>query len=306
MALVGTELLQVVPLRADGTPSPVSEVVNTQSIADLAYSSGDLTANELLIGAGSGSSPSPLGSLGTVSTVLHGNAAGAPSFSAVDLTADVAGRLPLTNVATIANSTILGNNSGSAGTISALTGTQVAAVLSGAINGTSLGITTAAAAKVTTLVATGTITPSTTSGLVGTTLGDNAQAGSVGEYVSANLVAGSAIPLTTGTAFNITSISLTAGDWDVWGSLCFTPSGAGVVVWLGSISTTSATFPNQPNNGAYISVPAVPSTSIAPTLPTGMTRLNLSSTTIVYLVAQSTFSVATQTAYGFIGARRIR
>lgn len=45
--LVGTELLQVIPLRWDGTPSPVSEITNTQAIADLASSApftGDASA----------------------------------------------------------------------------------------------------------------------------------------------------------------------------------------------------------------------------------------------------------------------
>lgn len=43
---------------------------------------GDLTANRLVLGAGSTDSK-VLGSLGTTTTVLHGNAAGVPSFAAV-------------------------------------------------------------------------------------------------------------------------------------------------------------------------------------------------------------------------------
>ena len=60
-------------------------------------SSGLLTANALLLGGGAGATPSALGSLGTTTTVLHGNVAGAPSFSAVSLTADVSGTLPVAN-----------------------------------------------------------------------------------------------------------------------------------------------------------------------------------------------------------------
>src|SRR4030095_15168884 len=41
---------------------------------------------------------STLGSLGTTTTVLHGNAGGAPSFSAVSLSADVTGYLAVTNL----------------------------------------------------------------------------------------------------------------------------------------------------------------------------------------------------------------
>lgn len=46
-------------------------------------SSGALTANAIVLGGGAGATPTVLGSLGTTTTVLHGNVAGAPSFAAV-------------------------------------------------------------------------------------------------------------------------------------------------------------------------------------------------------------------------------
>lgn len=55
-----------------------------------------LTSNHLLLGSGL-SAIAPLSSLGTTTTVLHGNAAGAPTFSAVSLTADITGILPIAN-----------------------------------------------------------------------------------------------------------------------------------------------------------------------------------------------------------------
>ncbi|MBI3503152.1 MAG: hypothetical protein HY063_15300 [Bacteroidetes bacterium] len=60
-------------------------------------SSALLTANAIMIGGGAGATPAVLGSLGTTTSVLHGNAAGAPTFSAVSLTADVTGILPVAN-----------------------------------------------------------------------------------------------------------------------------------------------------------------------------------------------------------------
>lgn len=60
-------------------------------------SSVALTANELVIGGGAGATPTPLGALGTTTTLLHGNASGTPSFGAVSLTADVSGILPGAN-----------------------------------------------------------------------------------------------------------------------------------------------------------------------------------------------------------------
>jgi hypothetical protein len=68
-------------------------------------SSAALTANALMLGGGAGSSPSTLGSLGTSSTVLHGNASGAPTFGAVALGSDVSGSLPIANGGTNATAT---------------------------------------------------------------------------------------------------------------------------------------------------------------------------------------------------------
>src|SRR5580765_6034101 len=60
-------------------------------------SAASLTANAIMVGSGSQGSQT-LGSLGTTTTVLHGNAAGVPSFGAVSLSADVTGNLRVTNL----------------------------------------------------------------------------------------------------------------------------------------------------------------------------------------------------------------
>lgn len=59
---------------------------------------GTLTANRLIIGNGS-TDVTALGSAGTTTTLLHGNASGAPTFGAVDLSADVTGNLGVTHLA---------------------------------------------------------------------------------------------------------------------------------------------------------------------------------------------------------------
>jgi len=61
-------------------------------------SSAALTQYALIVGGGAGAAPAPLASLGTSTTVLHGNASGAPTFGAVSLSADVTGNLPVTNL----------------------------------------------------------------------------------------------------------------------------------------------------------------------------------------------------------------
>jgi hypothetical protein len=82
-------------------------------------SAASLALNQLVVGSGLQGMQS-LGSLGTATTVLHGGA-GAPSFSAVALTADVSGVLPVANGGTGISSlgtgvaTALGVNVGSAG-----------------------------------------------------------------------------------------------------------------------------------------------------------------------------------------------
>lgn len=56
-----------------------------------------LTTHAIVLGAGAGATPTVLASLGTSTTVLHGAAAGAPTFGAVALTTDVSGTLPIAN-----------------------------------------------------------------------------------------------------------------------------------------------------------------------------------------------------------------
>lgn len=83
-------------------------------------SSGALTASALILGGGAGAAPTPLASLGTTTTLLHGNAAGAPTFGAVSLAADVTGTLPVANGGTslttlTANNVMLGNGASAPG-----------------------------------------------------------------------------------------------------------------------------------------------------------------------------------------------
>lgn len=170
-----------------------------------------------------------------------------------------------------------------------------------------IGGTAAAAGKFTTLQSTSTFTPSTTSGIVGTTLADNANAGSVGEYMSSS-IAQTAISLTAATPANITSLSLTAGDWDCLANVVFDPAGTTVAVgYDGWISTTSATLPTAPNGGAFLFLSGL--TYVAGAInawPVGEIRENVSTTTTVYLSVIASFSTSTMTAGGFLGCRRVR
>lgn len=154
----------------------------------------------------------------------------------------------------------------------------------------------------------GTITPTQTGGIIGTTTNNSVQAGSVGELITASLAQGSQIGLSTGVSANITSISLTAGDWDVDGVLHFNYGATDAVTALtGSTSSTSATHGAVDTQAVRIfpSAGQVQSSQVAHRMPVPTNRFLLASTTIVFLVATATFTGA-YNAHGMIRARRVR
>lgn len=142
----------------------------------------------------------------------------------------------------------------------------------------------------------------------GTTTNGDATAGNVGEYVSSTILSGAAISLTSATSATVTSISLTGGDWDVWGAVGFVANAATTAtIFKGGINTVAATLPTPPGNGAYAQIGlSVGAGGPEPIFSVGSTRISLSVTTTIYLVAQSTFAVNSMSAFGFVGARRRR
>lgn len=135
----------------------------------------------------------------------------------------------------------------------------------------------------------------------------NASAGNIGEYISSTVLVGAAVGLTSGIPVNVTSISLTAGDWDVWGLIDFNPTATTTSTqFIAWISTVSATFPTQPNGGALSRLVGSFGAQALTDLSAGFKRLSLSGTTTVYLSGLQSFAVSTSSAYGFIGARRAR
>lgn len=144
----------------------------------------------------------------------------------------------------------------------------------------------------------------------GTVTNDNAPAGNVGEYISSIIASGSPVSLSNGVAANITSISLTAGDWDVTGNVVFGGGATTSVTNLfGSVSNTTASLNNAADRFAQLNQAGAGTyfaggNNVSVVLPT--CRISLASTTTIFLVAQAFFTVSTCTAYGFIGARRAR
>lgn len=142
----------------------------------------------------------------------------------------------------------------------------------------------------------------------GTTTNDNASAGNVGEVITGTLASGSAISLTTNTGADVTTVSLTAGDWDCRAVVTRTLGG-----------TTSVTLLSQGiSTGSTGVMPALGATSVtefataanvmvgSPQMSVGPTRISINATTTTRLVVKDTFTVSTDAAYGQLECRRVR
>lgn len=145
----------------------------------------------------------------------------------------------------------------------------------------------------------------------GTNTNDSASAGYVGEYISSSVASGSAITLVNVTYTNITSISLTAGDWDVSSNITFVGGGSVSTLsqCVNSMSTTSATGDFTPGRSVLLFVGGASGVDIGSSYQgnlCGPARFSLSATTTVYLVARVTFAGNAVKAYGIISARRVR
>jgi hypothetical protein len=136
--------------------------------------------------------------------------------------------------------------------------------------------------------------------------GSNAAAGVVGEYLSSTVLIGSEVSLSSTTAADVTSLALTAGDWDVTGLVLFDKAGGTTVTlqetWIG---TASATIPTLPNGGAYSRVEQANTGGYSVTIPLS-TRISVGAGQTIYLSAKATFASSTLKGYGFLGARRAR
>lgn len=135
----------------------------------------------------------------------------------------------------------------------------------------------------------------------GTNTNDSAAAGFIGEEKQSIILEASGVSLTNNTNANITSLSLTAGDWDVWANTNSDVS-IGCTAMNSWISSTSATQPDF----AYIGTLGAATATLAggPAVP--QQRFSLSTTTTVYLSANYSFATGTVKAYGGLYARRVR
>lgn len=128
-------------------------------------------------------------------------------------------------------------------------------------------------------------------------------AGFLGEQIRATVAKGSPVSLNNGApATNVTSISLTAGIWDISGVVGFQGATTGGYM-VASLSTTSATLGTEGDNAIYFPFQSQATTEACLTIPPW--RLTITATTTIYLVAQESFTVGTGTAFGRISATRV-
>ena len=138
----------------------------------------------------------------------------------------------------------------------------------------------------------------TTGGIIGTTTNNNAGAGVVGEYVSSIISSGAPTSFTSSMAGNLTSISLTAGDWDLYGNVLIIGTNVtSVAIW---ISSTSASLPDASLYSLYAATTTTQLGGPAPFI-----RFSLSGTTTIYISAFP-IGTGTLTGSGQVSARRVR
>lgn len=119
----------------------------------------------------------------------------------------------------------------------------------------------------------------------------------------------SAISLTSSVTADITSVSLEPGTWSVSGVVGFLPAASTSVTRFGSgINTASGVLPVPETLGTATSVQTfdafVPGNT-GQIFPTGQAIITVTTTTTVYLIARSIFTVSTMTGYGKIQAIRL-
>lgn len=148
---------------------------------------------------------------------------------------------------------------------------------------------------------TGTITPGS-GGIKGVSDGSNAAAGSVGEFLTNGQ--GAAIGVANNTWTALATITLTPGDWDVWGEgLCATaPNNLQAFNAAISTSSTGATVTNgvAAINGSSAIFTA------GSTVLTPVVRMNVTVNTQVWLTVNIFTGVGSPTFTGWISARRVR
>ena len=139
----------------------------------------------------------------------------------------------------------------------------------------------------------------------GSATNDSGATGFLGEYVE-SVVSNVAFPA-TGVYGDATSISLTAGDWDVTASVFASFNGGTFTDWSLGISTTSGNSSSGLVNGSNLFGAISPATA-STNFPAALAnyRISLSATTTVYMKYRATWVTTAPSIFRRLSARRVR
>ena len=139
---------------------------------------------------------------------------------------------------------------------------------------------------------------------MGVTNGSDATAGQVGEWLSSVVATPAGIGNNNPT--NVTSLSLTAGDWDVRGEVWFQLGSGTTGSCEAGISTVTSGLPAAPGVGSRTTQVFVHQANTGQVLPLATCRVSLNAPATVWLIALAGFTSGTTSVYGRMDARRVR
>jgi hypothetical protein len=144
----------------------------------------------------------------------------------------------------------------------------------------------------------------------GTATNDSAAAGYIGEYVESVVSAATNYPAATVTWGNMTSISLSAGDWDVTGQAELILNGSTMASDAANtavvVSIHSGTTTTDHVRGSNLFSYTIPSAAANRTGVVNVYRLSLASTTTVYFKLIGSYSAGNPQFQCRLSARRMR
>lgn len=255
----------------------VATFLTTPSSANLISAVTDETGTGALVFANTPTLVTPL-----LGTPTSGSLANCNGYPLANLTGAGAGALAFLATPSSANlRTLVTDETGTGALVFASTPTLVTPVL-GAATATSVDFGTSA-----------------TDGIKGVTSGSSAAAGVVGEVISSTV---SAVAIANNTFVNVTSITLTAGEWVVFGGVKSNPAGGTTQTQVATgISQTSVTLPT-----IYSSVYGAIAAGVGVGVAAQQEFYRVTGSTTVHLVGYVLYAVSTLTIDGKIFARRVR
>jgi hypothetical protein len=142
--------------------------------------------------------------------------------------------------------------------------------------------------------------------ILGVSDASNAAAGYIGEYADASF--SDVAPSASNTYYNLASLPLTAGDWDITYTVLYNMTDSTVLLTGISTTATANSFPDQVKgvNTSGASVTNAATLWNEQQLQITSYRVSISASTTYYLKSYSTYATTAPRAWGRISARRMR